>query len=152
MKKSTLLIFVVLFAMIFNMPVFAQDAATDLSSEEDWTYYYDVLDRCETIFDSYQADFDSFASGETSTSTQKWKNFREDIRWEAAVTCGYIMSVTEPEELVDYVDELVYGSYYQLSAVELLIQSINNNNDATLLELSNQMKNAATELLGRIDD
>ncbi len=102
------------------------------------------------MLDEYEDVLDSFYSGETVTSTLKWRNLRKDLRWDAAVTCGYIMSVVEPDELSDYEEELVYAAYYQLTAIELYIQCINNDNDPALYSLYEQMAAASIELKDQI--
>ncbi|HQP46593.1 MAG TPA: hypothetical protein PKV59_07295 [Flexilinea sp.] len=146
MKKIFIFFFALVLAFTAFYPASAQTETeeTDVETQsDDDQLYYDNLNQCFALLDLYKDDLDSFSSGKISTLTQKWKDTRNNLRWNSAVSCGYIMSIMEPEELKDYKSELVYGAYYQLVAIELYILSINNNNDPTLYSLYQQMAEAA---------
>lgn len=146
MKKMIIFFFALVLAFTAFCPASAQteleETDVDVQSEGH-QQYYDNLNQCFALLDLYKDDLDSFSSGEISTLTQKWKDTRNNLRWDSAISCGYIMSVIEPDELKNYESELVYGSYYQMAAIELYILSINNNNDPTLYNLYQQMAAAA---------
>jgi len=148
MKKMIIFFFALILAFTAYFPARAQTetekADADIQLEKDQVYY-DNLYQCFALLDLYKDDLDSFSSGEISTLTQKWKDTRDNLRWDSAVSCGYIMAVIEPDELMDYESELVYGSYYQMAAIELYILSINNNNDPDLYSLYQQMAAAAQD-------
>jgi hypothetical protein len=100
--------------------------------------------------DEYSEDLQPYLDGKAPIDSLKWKNLRQDLRWDVAVTCGYIMSVIEPDEWSDYTSELLYSSYYQLMGVEFTIQSIQNKNDPDLLSLAEQMFKASMDLKTKI--
>lgn len=152
MKKFCLLIFVLILSALVFSTAFAQKDDTFMDPEEDWTEYFNSYDRCYQLLDEYNADLQPYLDGTAPTDSQKWRNLRQDLRWDGAVTCGYIMSVIEPDEWSEYTSELLYSSYYQLMAIEFTIQSIQNKNDADLLSLADQMYAASMEMEAKIPD
>lgn len=150
MKKSILFILVLVLSAGLAGSVFAQTDDSAAAVEKDWTEYYNSYDRCYGLLDEYAADLQPYLDGKSSLDTKKWKDLRQDLRWDGAVTCGYIMSVIEPEEWSDYTSELLYSAYYQLMAIEFTLQSIQNGNDVNLQSLADQMRNAAIELESKI--
>lgn len=150
MKKSYLLIFVLILSALVFSAAFAQKDDAPIDTEEDWADYYNSFDRCYQLMDEYNEDLQPYLDGKAPIDSLKWKNLRQDLRWDVAVTCGYIMSVIEPDEWSDYTSELLYSSYYQLMGVEFTIQSIQNKNDPDLLSLAEQMFKASMDLKTKI--
>ena len=152
MKKISLLLFVLLLTAFVFGSAFAQTDDTSVDSEDDWTEYFNSFDRCFDLLNEYNEDLTPYLNGTSPIDAQKWRDLRQDLRWDGAVTCGYIMSVVEPEVWSDYTSELLYSSYYQLMAIEFTIQSIQNNNDGDLASLAEQMRTAAMELEAKIPE
>ena len=90
MKKISLLLFVLLLTAFVFGSAFAQTDDASVDSEDDWTEYFNSFDRCFDLLNEYNEDLTPYLNGTSPIDAQKWRDLRQDLRWDGAVTCGYI--------------------------------------------------------------
>ncbi|MBQ6520207.1 MAG: hypothetical protein IJI14_15945 [Anaerolineaceae bacterium] len=149
MKKFTIMLLTLVISLTVICMVSAQDQES-LIDNGDGTYsmengiflrhyegyseeaqlYLSALDACYSIISDYSPVVDDYVNGKKSFDEEQWNTIYSEIKYMNGKACSYVMSNEAPDDLSEHSFDIFFAAYHLMTANELLINAIQNEDSA----------------------
>ena len=101
--------------------------------------FADSIVNCRMIGDVYQEDMDQFSNGSFSIKGVRWQEFVYNVRYDSTMYCGFATSTVASEKYAEYENEIADAAYKFMTAYELRLIAIENENNAGIQALADKI-------------
>ncbi len=134
-KTFQIALFIMLVFLALSGNVFAQDA--EYVETDDG--FADSITNCRMVGNIYREDMDQFSNGDFSIKGVRWQEFVYNLRYDSTLYCGFATSTVASEKYAEYENEIADAAYKFMTAYELRLIAIENENNAGIQALADKI-------------